>query len=256
MDLAAARAVGWTDTCPRKAARKRSFRSFAPSNFESEAGAKLLDELCDRLTLLARCAPRQLLAAGALRFRRSYASRGPVDRLVRRNTHGPGQFPLRQLGTELSAAAVACIGEHVTELHLVLQQPIEFVQSDAPLRSKRNVFRHAGLGPSLLIRSPRLWQIEPQGDRHRNFVAGQSQRDEALTVRLFAERATARLHVLLHLAMRGAPPKAIQELAGHSTLAMTLRYMHLAPSVLREAIGLLDLGHPVGSDERTASGTQ
>jgi integrase len=28
-----------------------------------------------------------------------------------------------------------------------------------------------------------------------------------------------------HLAMHGAAPKAIQELAGHSTLAMTMRYM-------------------------------
>ena len=50
-----------------------------------------------------------------------------------------------------------------------------------------------------------------------------------------------------HLAMRGAPLKAIQELAGHSTLSMTLRYMHLAPSALREAIDLLDFGQPVGS---------
>jgi len=50
--------------------------------------------------------------------------------------------------------------------------------------------------------------------------------------------------------MRGAAPKAIQELAGHSTLTMTLRYMHLAPSALREAIALLDLGQPVGSGER------
>jgi integrase len=49
-----------------------------------------------------------------------------------------------------------------------------------------------------------------------------------------------------HLAMRGAAPKAVQELAGHSTLTMTLRYMHLAPSALREAIGLLNFGHPVG----------
>jgi site-specific recombinase XerD len=40
-----------------------------------------------------------------------------------------------------------------------------------------------------------------------------------------------------HLAMRGAAPKAIQELAGQTTLTMTLRYMHLAPSALREAIG-------------------
>jgi len=43
-----------------------------------------------------------------------------------------------------------------------------------------------------------------------------------------------------HLAMRGAAPKAIQELAGHTTLTMTMRYMHLAPSALREAISLLD----------------
>jgi len=52
--------------------------------------------------------------------------------------------------------------------------------------------------------------------------------------------------------MRGAAPKAIQELVGHSTLSMTLRYMHLAPSALREAIGLLDLGQQMGNAE-TAS---
>jgi site-specific recombinase XerD len=48
-------------------------------------------------------------------------------------------------------------------------------------------------------------------------------------------------------AMRGAAPKAIQELAGHSTLSMTLRYMHLAPSALREAIDLLNFGQPLRS---------
>ena len=51
-----------------------------------------------------------------------------------------------------------------------------------------------------------------------------------------------------HLAMRGAAPKAIQELVGHSTLSMTLRYMHLAPSALCEAIDLLNFGQPVGSE--------
>jgi integrase len=56
-----------------------------------------------------------------------------------------------------------------------------------------------------------------------------------------------------HLAMKGAAPKAIQDLAGHSTLTMTLRYMHLAPSALREAIAPLhDLGQPVGSGEQAA----
>lgn len=47
--------------------------------------------------------------------------------------------------------------------------------------------------------------------------------------------------------MQGAAPKAVQELAGHSTLAMTLRYMHLAPSTLREAIALLDFGQQMGN---------
>jgi integrase len=43
-----------------------------------------------------------------------------------------------------------------------------------------------------------------------------------------------------HLAMRGAPPKAIQELAGHSSLTTTLRYMHLSPAVRQSAIRLLN----------------
>jgi integrase len=43
-----------------------------------------------------------------------------------------------------------------------------------------------------------------------------------------------------HLAMRGAPAKAIQELAGHESLTTTLRYMHLSPSARDQAIALLD----------------
>ena len=43
-----------------------------------------------------------------------------------------------------------------------------------------------------------------------------------------------------HLAMRGAPGRAIQELAGHQDLSMTQRYMHLSPVALDEAIRLLD----------------
>ena len=40
--------------------------------------------------------------------------------------------------------------------------------------------------------------------------------------------------------MRGAPAKAIQELAGHQSLSTTLRYMHLSPSALDAAIRLLN----------------
>jgi integrase len=43
-----------------------------------------------------------------------------------------------------------------------------------------------------------------------------------------------------HLAMRGAPARAIQELAGHQNLGTTERYMHLSPSALEGAIRLLE----------------
>ena len=40
--------------------------------------------------------------------------------------------------------------------------------------------------------------------------------------------------------MRGATPKAIQELAGHENLMTTLRYMHLSPAARKGAIQLLN----------------
>jgi integrase len=43
-----------------------------------------------------------------------------------------------------------------------------------------------------------------------------------------------------HLVMRGVPLKAVQELLGHATIDMTMRYAHLAPDVSREAVKLLD----------------
>ena len=59
-----------------------------------------------------------------------------------------------------------------------------------------------------------------------------------------------------HLAMKGAPAKAIQDLAGHQSIAVTNRYMHLAPGALRSAIDLLE---PVetcqgGAKERRKAG--
>jgi integrase len=43
-----------------------------------------------------------------------------------------------------------------------------------------------------------------------------------------------------HLAMKGAPARAIQELAGHRDLATTQRYMHVSPTAVETAIRLLD----------------
>jgi integrase len=50
-----------------------------------------------------------------------------------------------------------------------------------------------------------------------------------------------------HLAMRGAPARAIQELAGHMDLSMTQRYMHLSPAALDAAIRLLE--QPAGATQ-------
>jgi len=43
-----------------------------------------------------------------------------------------------------------------------------------------------------------------------------------------------------HLVMSGVPLKAVQELMGHATIEMTLRYSHLSPEVGRGAVQLLD----------------
>ena len=48
-----------------------------------------------------------------------------------------------------------------------------------------------------------------------------------------------------HLVMRGAPIKAVQELLGHATIEMTMRYSHLSPDVRRDVVKLLDRGHVV-----------
>src|ERR1051325_424043 len=47
-----------------------------------------------------------------------------------------------------------------------------------------------------------------------------------------------------HLAMRGVPLKAIQELLGHSSIITTMIYAHLAPHVGRDAVRLLDQRSP------------
>ena len=82
------------------------------------------------------------------------------------------------------------------------------------------------------------------------------------TLRSWMQRATKRagmkesndIHILRHtfcshLAMRGAPARAIQELAGHADLNTTMRYMHLSPASVNNAIKLLELRGNGGATE-------
>ena len=52
-------------------------------------------------------------------------------------------------------------------------------------------------------------------------------------------------HTLRHtfasqLVSEGVPINAVQELLGHSSIVMTMKYAHLAPSALRSAVDVLE----------------
>jgi site-specific recombinase XerD len=82
------------------------------------------------------------------------------------------------------------------------------------------------------------------------------ERGDALTImRRIARRAGVKpgVHILRHtfcshLAMEGAAPRIIQELAGHEDLSTTQRYMHLTRSAVDSAIALLDVRNRRGGE--------
>jgi integrase len=97
----------------------------------------------------------------------------------------------------------------------------------------------AALAEHRHLRSKRVFCQDDRTPFTRQIVQGR--------MLLAARRANVRrgVHILRHtfcshLSMRGAPPKAIQELAGHADLTMTQRYMHLSPAALHAAISLLE----------------
>ena len=108
---------------------------------------------------------------------------------------------------------------------------IRYVPLTERLAAALNGYRH--------LRSPRVLCKDDGRPLTRQSAWGR--------VRRAARRANVPtgVHILRHtfcshLAMRGAPGKAIQELAGHQELSMTQRYMHLSPAALDAAIRLLE----------------
>lgn len=90
------------------------------------------------------------------------------------------------------------------------------------LNSERVLCRNDNTGVSqkivrnYVLRSCRIAQIEPRGPH------------------------TLRHTFCSHLAMKGIPVVSIQELAGHQDLSTTMRYMHLSPKAIDDAIRLLE----------------
>jgi integrase len=83
------------------------------------------------------------------------------------------------------------------------------------------------------------------GDGGRLLTKGECKRPLWRACRLAGLRLIG-WHVLRHsfashLVMRGVPLKAVQELMGHATIEMTMRYSHLSPDVRRDAVRTLDV---------------
>jgi integrase len=109
---------------------------------------------------------------------------------------------------------------------------LRYVPLTSRLANALRAFRH--------LKGPRVLSSADGGALTQREVQG--------LVRRAARRANLRnvgVHVLRHtfcshLSMRGAPVRAIQELAGHQELGTTQRYMHLSPAAIEGAIRLLD----------------
>jgi hypothetical protein len=101
-----------------------------------------------------------------------------------------------------------------------------------------------------------VWR--PLGDTENNFQTVGNQQSEA-TAALVEKIINGIDAVLLgecpsHLAMRGAPLKSVQELLGHGTIEMTMRYSHLSPDARRDAVKLLDVKERLTIVWRTSKG--
>jgi hypothetical protein len=112
---------------------------------------------------------------------------GGIDRLGRWNADGIAQPALRQTGPELRHLAIFGIGGHTAEHRPSEPNSVDFLQGDAPLRLELDGQRNAGAQATVHIPRPGLRQERAQPDTDRHLAAGQGERDQDLTVSLFAK---------------------------------------------------------------------
>ncbi len=109
-------------------------------------------------------------------------------------------------------------------------------------RAKNKQTRHVPLNAEALDVLKRWRAQNPEGERVIGITSGFKTAWAALLER--AGITAFRWHDLRHhfasrLAQAGVPLNTIRELLGHGSLAMTLRYAHLAPDQKREAVARL-----------------
>ncbi len=96
------------------------------------------------------------------------------------------------------------------------------------------------------LRGPRVFYRDPHQDPAKNVMSQQTLKSWMAAAQKRANlEVTSGIHILRHtfcshLAMKGAAAVAIKELAGHRSLATTMRYMHLSPSEKERAIAMLN----------------
>ena len=123
---------------------------------------------------------------------------------------------------------------------------------------ERHIPMTYGLYQTLIKRRKEIGYVFLDADKH----AFDEQRLRLRLARIYKKAGLRKIgwHTLRHtfashLVMSGASLAEVQKLMGHSTITMTMRYAHLAPSALRSAIDLLSsknaisrsFGQPVGN---------
>lgn len=165
------------------------------------------------------------------------------------NTHYKAPVGLLELvvfllntGARLSEA-LGCVWRDVN----FKAKQIRLVTSKRAARGRSATSRYIPINTALRSMLDRLYAGNPSPDAPILTISpvGLSRRFSILSKR--AGLGHVRIHDLRHsfcsaLAASGAGIKTIQELAGHSTIQMSARYMHLAPGAKQAAVDALNFG--------------